>query len=389
MTRGACDEVPGRSVSAPRVGAMTMRRLAVAGATALTVIGVVVPTAAQAGAVAPKWVMRGVPAVNDYPLRSASCSGAGCVALASECSVGGCGGLLPAKSFLSANVGVSWKVAPITAAVGNASTVSCGSPLLCAATATKGPIGPKSSSAIIVTVNGGKSWAVHDEPKYELGEAACGSPTACVALGYVKSASSSMTSMGLVTSNGGRSWTVAGFPAKKGHVIAASCGTPTSCVAVGVDATYTKGVAFLSANVGRSWKQVALPAGALGVGTVSCNGLICAATTSTQMLVSKNGGKSWTLHLAPVATGLYFQAASCLTGAICVLVGYQNQVSRTAPAAEVSRNGGASWVKQALPKLIGSLSGLACEATSCVAVGVRLTYVGSTPKAEYPLVLTY
>lgn len=370
-------------------GGHALRRLATTGAAMLVTLGVAFP-AGVAGAAPFKWTMRGIPAVLSYTMTSVACSGTSCVGLASECGVGGCGGLLPAKAFPSANLGVSWKDAVVPRSVGDAAAVSCGSPTLCVATATKGPLGPRRSSAIIVTRNGGKSWTVDVEAAYSLGPAAaCASATSCFALGTPKTTSSSLTSVGVVTSNGGKSWSKAGFPAKKAYIAAAACASATSCIAVGDTSTYTAGAAFRSQNAGKSWKQIPLPAGALGVLTVSCNGKVCAATTQTQLLVSKNGGKSWTMHLLPVRVGFHVVDAACLSGSRCLLVGYQTESLHSIPAAELSGNGGASWGGQTLPKVDGSLAAIACVPTSCVAVGLRVVYSGGTPKAEYPLAFTY
>jgi hypothetical protein len=384
----ALNEDRARAGSATGSGAL--RSLAIAGASMLVGLGVVLPGAVGASAAAPTWVMRGIPALGNYPLKSVACSGTECVALASKCSVGGCGGLLPAKAFVSTNVGASWKAAAVPGSVGDASSVSCGSPDLCIATATKGPPGPHSSSAIIVSRTGGKSWAVDDEAVYSLSRAtACATATSCVALGSMKSSSSTLISLGLVTTNAGKSWSKAGFPAKKAYINAVACGTSTSCVAVGENSEYTAGIAFFSTNVGKSWKQMPLPVGATSVQTVSCNGLDCAAITITQALVSRNGGKSWTMRRLPVVYGRYFQSAACLSGTRCVLVGYQTASTHSSPVAEITGNGGSSWSTQAVPKVDGSLSGVACERGTCVAVGVREVYTGTTPKAEYPLALTY
>ena len=158
---------------------------------------------------------------------------------------------------------------------------------------------------------------------------------------------------------------------------------------MGENSEYTAGIAFFSTNVGKSWKQMPLPVGATSVQTVSCNGLDCAAITITQALVSRNGGKSWTMRRLPVVYGRYFQSAACLSGTRCVLVGYQTASTHSSPVAEITGNGGSSWSTQAVPKVDGSLSGVACERGTCVAVGVREVYTGTTPKAEYPLALTY
>jgi hypothetical protein len=367
-----------------------LRGFALAGVSVLVLLSVVVPGSLDASAAGSKWTLRAVPVASGYSLRSVACSGEGCVGLATECGIGGCGGLLPADGYRSANLGVSWKDVAITHAVGDANAISCGSPDLCVATALKGPLGPHSSSAILVTRNGGTSWAVDDEPGYNLGQAAaCGSASSCVTIGTPRASKTTLASVGLVTTNAGKSWTKAAFPANKAYITSAACASATACVAMGENSAYTAGVSFFSTNVGKSWKETALPSGATSIQAVSCDGLDCAAITTTQVLVSRNGGKSWTMHLLPSAFGLYLRSVACLSGAECVAVGYQTASSRELPVAEISGNGGSSWAKQSLPKVAGSLNGVACLHGTCVAVGVKQVYKGAVEQAEYSLALTY
>jgi hypothetical protein len=329
--------------------------------------------------------MKNVPAVANYPLKSVSCSGTSCVALASECGIGGCGGLLPAKPFYSTNKGTSWTPGAIPGSVGDAGKVSCGSPTLCIAIATKGPLGPHDSSALIVTRNGGKSWSVTLEPKYILSAAVCASAKDCFALGATKS--DYLTGVSLFSTNGGMTWASGGFPSKLYYIQSAACSSVTACVAAGSDKTYAHGVTLMSSNVGRSWKDVPAPADTLGIQTVDCDGATCLAVNTTQAVISKNGGKSWVLH--PLPTGRTYQSGSCFSATQCIVVGYSDTASPEAPAADITGNSGLTWSPQALPKVDGALSGATCEPGVCLAVGIRVVYAGKTPKAEYPLVLGY
>jgi hypothetical protein len=366
-------------------GSSAHRGVVVAITALLAALGVALPSASS-GAAATKWTVRAVPAVGNYPLHSVSCSAKGCVALGQECSVGGCGGLLPAKPFYSVNGGLSWSSGALPASVGDATAVSCGSPDVCVSTAIKGPLLHR-TAAVLMTNNGGKSFAVHLEAAYVLTAAACASATSCFALGSLSAASSTLTSSGLVTSNAGRSFAKAGFPGGQAYIDAATCGAPTACLAVGENSTYTDGVAYLSANAGKSWKAVTLPAGAKNLTSVSCNGAWCASITATQVLISKNAGKSWTMHLLP--TKAFFESAACLTASECMLFGYETSVQPAQPEVEASGNTGASWSKQVLPHETGDLNGGTCLPGACLGVGVRLVYKGSNPTAEYPLILGY
>jgi hypothetical protein len=252
-------------------------------------------------------------------------------------------------------------------------------------TATKGPLGPSASSTILVTRNGGASWAVH-VGAYSLGPAACASPTSCVALGTPKSGGS-QTSVTLRTTTSGTTWSAAKFPANKGYVQSAACPGPTSCVAVGSNTAGTTAIVFLSTNLGASWRQVPVTPAARPARSVSCTGRTCIALAANQVLVSTNGGESWTLHGTPI--GPTIQSAACLSAAACILVG-DSTTARPSPIAFLSRNGGAAWAVQALPHVTGLFLGISCpSATICVAGGDRIQYTGASPTAEFPLVMTY
>jgi photosystem II stability/assembly factor-like uncharacterized protein len=352
-------------------------------AVAAVVLAMLAIPAAASGP--PRWTVRATPAAHDFAIRSVSCRGTGCVAMASECSPGGCGGLLPGKSFSSANAGASWRLGTFPAGEGNPNAVSCGSPTFCVVTATKGPLGPSASSTILVTRNAGASWAVH-VAAYSLGPAACASPTSCVALGTPKSGGS-QTSVTLRTTTSGASWSAARFPANKGYVQSVACPGPTSCVAVGSNTVGTTAIVFLSTNLGASWRQISVTPAARPARSVSCTGLTCIALAANQVLVSKNGGESWALHGTPI--GPTMQSAACLSAAACLLVG-DSTTARPSPIAFLSKNGGATWAVQVLPHLTGVLTGISCPSTtSCVAGGDRIQYTGASPTAEFPLVMTY
>jgi photosystem II stability/assembly factor-like uncharacterized protein len=374
----------------PRTGRTVRgkRRLLTAGAVALLTAGAlgVVPAAA-ANQVAAKWTVKPVPAVANYPLKSVACSGTSCVALAAECGVGGCGGLLPVKAFYSMNKGTSWRAAALPSSIGNSSTtkVSCGSPDLCVAVVTKGPLGPSSSSAILLTRTGGKTWSVTDEAKYSLTSAVCASATDCFAIGSLKS--SYYTSVSLFSTNGGKTWSVGGFPANLYYIDSAACASTTACLAVGEAKNYIDGVALSSTNAGRTWTKVPVPAGVTPILSANCDGLTCMGLGASQALISKNGGKSWTLHTLPA--GRTFQAGSCLSATACIVVGYSTSGTEL-PVIDISGNSGLSWSPQGLPPVSdGSLTGAACEPGSCIAVGVRVVLAGKTAKAEYPYILGY
>lgn len=326
------------------------------------------------------WALGSVPATRDYPLRSVACTSKGCVAMAEACSPGGCGGPLPGKAFSSSDAGAEWSAGGWPEGTSNPDNIACGSATFCVLSAEKGS-GSSFSYAILVTHNAGASFSVHDETSYTTSAAACASAKACLVLAEARS--SDYTTTTLRTTNAGATWTAAAFPGKDEYVNYAACGSATDCVAIGTSSD--KPVAFHSVNDGASWKKVSVPSAFTGgLSSLSCTAGSCIALSGTQVLLSKNGGSSWTLHGAP-STDAY-RAGAC-EGATCVLVGFSE--TGQVPVAVITKNGGATWVPQVLPRVRGSLSAVSCTRTFCVAVGDRVLYTGATATSEQPLAMTY
>jgi hypothetical protein len=356
------------------------------GILAVAVAGALLALAGPASATTtPRWAFRPTVAVKDFGLRTVACTSGGCTAIASSCSPGGCGGLLSGASLYSADDGAAWRMGSFPAQEGDANNVACGSRTFCVLSARRGPIGPHIVTVVMVTQNAGASFAVHVEAAYSLGPSACSSVTSCFVIGS-PATGSSVSTLTLRTSTSGRTWIPLTFPKGLAYIEGAACGAPTSCVAVGESVAADEAIGFLSANGGISWKQVPLPPTTGAVRTVNCNGLVCIALGATQLLVSTNGGKSWSVHSVPA--GAEFESAACLTSKECVLVGGASG-SPIRPAADLTHNGGLSWAPQALPSVLGTLSAVTCSSSSCVAVGDRVTYTGPNPTFEYPLVFTY
>jgi photosystem II stability/assembly factor-like uncharacterized protein len=270
--------------------------------------------------------------------------------------------------------------------VGAPSAVSCGAPHTCVVTATQGPLGPRERSVIAVSSNGGSSWAIHAEPRYDLDGVACSSATTCVALGVrIGTSGTGKIDAGLRSTDGGRTWRASSFPSEQLFLRDLSCTAPALCVAVGTSDAEVHGVAYRSVNAGLSWAKVALPGNAKGLHTVSCAKSTCIATsTNEQMAVSQDAGKTWIVHPLPATPAI--EGGACMTATTCVMVGFRGTV--TIPVVETTSNGGASWATQPLPRFTGSLAAVVCLPTYCVAAGDRLVYSGAKAIAKYPAILT-
>lgn len=348
--------------AAPRWSAVLAALAAVIVGSGLT------PAAAVTGQAGGRWALATVPAATTYSLHSVSCERTSCVALAQQCAVRDCGGILADRSFYSDDQGASWTQGELPASVGDASPLACATQLVCIATATKGPEGVHETSAVLITTDGGHAWSVHDRPADDVVATACASATTCFALGTLAGEPLSNTTVSLVTTDDGATWRRYSFPAYRGSVAAAACASATSCLAVGVNTTYTAALVDRSTNGGRTWTAIPLPHGSTGIQSVTCDGEDCAALSSAQVLVSSDGGTTWTLHAQPTLGA--FDAASCSTATSCVLVGTASPTS-TVPVVVVSSDGGATWSRVSLPVAAGSLDAVACGALRCVAVGGR------------------
>lgn len=356
----------------------------VAGSATALALGLLGPTT-SADAAPPAWAMRAVPAASSYSIKWVSCRAKGCVALASECSPGGCGGIQGVKPFDSSNGGRSWRAGVFPVEEGNAEGLSCASSTFCVTTAVQGPLGRHVADTIDLTKTAGASWSSRREPAWTTGVAACASTTTCFVFASPSRGSFFDTEL-LRTTNGGATWAGHAYTRAKGYIYGAACSTRTQCVAVGSSEAGGTFV-FVTHNAGASWASVRMPPSASGFSSVSCHVLTCAALGSSTLAISRNGGKSWWVHPLPSGTTQY-RSVSCLTGTECVLAGYVPGTPLR-PAVEVTHNSGSSWRPMTLPHVLGALFAVQCtSSTSCVAGGARYVYSGATATALYPLVLT-
>ena len=105
-----------------------------------------------------------------------------------------------------------------------------------------------------------------------------------------------------------------------------------------------------------------------GFDAISCATTIdCMAVESGEVVVTTNGGTSWTTENAPAGIG-QINAISCSSATTCTVVGYGAQSNL--PVIAATTNGGTSWTNQTAPQGLLQLTGISCPSTStCSAVG--------------------
>lgn len=140
-----------------------------------------------------------------------------------------------AALFISANQGVSWQQVAAPKGTRALTGVSCLG-LVCVAIAT-------SAGQILVTGNGGKTWALHTFTMKSTGpqyySAACLTGTECILVGSLSQTGKPSVPAAAISTNGGVSWTSQTLPNVDGSLTAIVCPTSARCLAVGAQELYS------------------------------------------------------------------------------------------------------------------------------------------------------
>ncbi len=212
-------------------------------------------------------------------------------------------------------------------------------------------------------------------------------PTAqlCMAVGLSGSASEGIV---LITNNGGASWAAGAIPAGATVITSVECPSAIDCTVIATDGT-TSWSAH-SVDFGRQWvRGGSLPAGLQDAGSLTCvtggSCLVAGFTAATAghgqgaIVISADGGTTWTAANVPANTGL-LQSVVCGTVTSCIAAGTTSTtVSAVVPARGemlTSQDGGQTWTPSAARPSIDDIYGVACPSPLiCAMVGTK--WVGS------------
>jgi photosystem II stability/assembly factor-like uncharacterized protein len=266
---------------------------------------------------------------------------------------------LPALTILAAfaGIGVGTSAAsassPLVSFVGaNLTAVSCPSTSHCWAVGTTGEI--------LATNNGGSTWFKQRTPSgvTQLEGVSCPSTNVCVAVSSAATRVEGGTI--LVTKNGGRSWAVHTSATALAGV---TCPSTEDCVAVGGSTIVT------TANGGTTWVTRKVPQPVTELGGVSCpskdvclavGGATSGEQGSVDFAVTTNGVKTWKARVAAYGTGADFSGVSCPSTQECFAVG--GDILAT-------KNGGATWADQTAVLQALFLAVSCPSSNACFAVG--------------------
>jgi photosystem II stability/assembly factor-like uncharacterized protein len=238
---------------------------------------------------------------------------------------------------------------------------------------------------IDVTVDGGRSWtgqATPSTPGPALSGISCPDDNHCMAVG--SSPTSPSTGVVLTTRDGGRAWAASTTPAGAIDVINVRCASMADCTAIASDGTNLWSAH--SSDFGHTWQREGdLPAGLVDTGSLACTaGGTClvagySATTAGHgqgaVVISTDGGASWTAATVPAGTGL-LQGVTCTTATACLAVGTTSTtVSDVVPAhGELlhSTDGGHTWSADSTPPPVDDVYGINCpDQLVCAMVGIN------------------
>jgi photosystem II stability/assembly factor-like uncharacterized protein len=155
----------------------------------------------------------------------------------------------------------------------------------------------------------------------------------------------------------------------------------SSCKAVGE--TATSGLIIVTANGGKTWTPQKLPSAAgalLGISCVSTNRCEVVGIRKSGGLVltglvlsTANGGTTWAIQKIPTSS-VFFAGISCRSSTVCEAVG-QNSTSPTGVALGTT-NGGTTWINQKLPAKVADVGGVACVASPAACFAGGLSFSG-------------
>jgi photosystem II stability/assembly factor-like uncharacterized protein len=130
--------------------------------------------------------------------------------------------------YRSLNAGRSWQEVHVPSVTRGLRTISC-TGMTC--------IGTSTAYQVVVSKNGGASWALHAiGPRPAIQDASCMSATVCVMVGF--SGSSPSMPAAEVSRNGGATWASQRLPRFIGSLTGVDC-LPAHCVAIGVRVAYS------------------------------------------------------------------------------------------------------------------------------------------------------
>lgn len=275
---------------------------------------------------------------------------------------------------------------PAPVGTGELGAVSCADQEHCWAVGVGTPSTSSATDTVIAfTGDGGATWQAQPltfPTTPDLTGVDCPTVRECMAVGSV--GANPPTGAVLVTHNGGADWHMASVPQGALAVISVDCLGTVHCTVLVSDGTIIWSAT--STDFGHTWVRGGnLPAGLEDARDLSCTAAgtcLVAGNTPTStghgqgtVIISVDGGTTWTAADVPVNTGL-LQDAWCASATKCLAVGTTSStVSDVVPAKGallLSNDGGHTWADDAALPPVDNIFGVACPSELvCVMVGTQ------------------
>ena len=256
--------------------------------------------------------------------------------LVRRCMAVGLSGLAPSGTVLTTRrSGSDWKAASTPAGAIIVTSVDCTSASDCTAIAGDG-----TTFWSALSTDFGRTWRRGGNLPAGLqgaGGLSCVPGAACLVTGYTATTGGHGQGAIVISLDGGTTWAAADVPAGAGLLQSVACATMTSCLAVGTTSTTVSavvpahGAVLVSNDDGRTWSRApGAPSIDDGFGVNCPSALICAmvgtkwvdrpAVGTGAVAQSRNGGTSFVASTTSY-TPLPLTALACPTPRRCVAVG--------------------------------------------------------------------
>jgi hypothetical protein len=232
-------------------------------------------------------------------------------------------------------------------------------------------------SDFIASTDGGQSWNVEGQSGVDLYTVACESDSVCVSSGFNGSPNGSQSFF--YTTDGGNTWTAGSAPS--GTIGTYMTCQSSSCISVGsgllktvdggatwvLEPTTGMNTTFNSAGC--------LPSTATCLAVGTNTGGVNTPTLPGELVISTDGGSSWTSSSALPASTATIRQVACGSATTCFVTGYPS--SGSGPLVTLmTTDAGASWTSVTGPagfaytsSFFGALDMACTSATTCIIVG--------------------
>ncbi len=187
------------------------------------------------------------------------------------------------------------------------------------------------------------------------------------------------TATGVVLVDNGGTWTMGTVPATVTSIHSVSCsdgGGSPMCTAA---ASASGPVLLSSTDGGATWNLPTTAPTVDRIDAIACTGSqgcvagieqVSGSTTTAAVLVTSDGGSTWTSASSFPSTATAISAVSCPSSTACFAAGDTSAGAFVATSVD----GGSTWTSQTLPVAASFASGIACaSASNCTAAGETLS----------------